>query len=229
MVFRVNEDRKSGDQICCSVDFTNTFHSIKHSFFQLITCSTLQDRVYVLSALVLELQTTSRKLQDWFKYSSVKMTSIWKKVKQLSGLNESEDNQDDFNRFDEIEPELLVKFLRIPSLKNYSGLRTKLGNCDEVWMKSFLEHGGLSILFDAMERLGERQVLKFTDAFVQMECVQCIKAVLNHGETSLEFMIQSKDFTRQLVAGKTQNDSISFYRKLKKNYCLFHSTFSINT
>lgn len=131
------------------------------------------------------------------------MSSIWKKVKQLSGLNESEDSKiDNFNRFDDVEPELIVKFLHIPSLKNYSGLRTKLGNCDETWMRAFLEHGGLNILIDALERLGERQVLKFTDAFVQLECVQCIKAVLNHGETSLDFMIQSKDFTRQLVTGE---------------------------
>lgn len=131
------------------------------------------------------------------------MTSIWKKVKKLSGINEGDENgSDDINRLDEVEPELLVKFLSIPSLKNYSSLKIKLGTCDEHWMKSFLEYGGLSILFDALEKLGQRDVLRFTDAFVQLECVRCIKQVLNRGETGLNFMIQSKDFTRQLVTGE---------------------------
>jgi hypothetical protein len=128
------------------------------------------------------------------------MSVKWKRVAKTAGL--VEEKLEDFSDLDEVEPELFIKFLRIPSLKNYSSLKIKLERCDEKWITGFLRLGGMTALFEVLEKLGERVLIKFTDAFVQLECVRCIKAVLNR-KTGLEFMVQSQDFTRQLATGKS--------------------------
>lgn len=127
------------------------------------------------------------------------MSMRWKKVAKTAGLLEGE-KLEDFTNLDEVEPELFIKFLRIPSLKNYSCLKIKLERCNEKWITGFLTLGGMTALFEVLEKLGERELVRFTDAFVQLECVRCIKAVLNR-QTGLEFMVQSEEFTRQLATG----------------------------
>ena len=87
-------------------------------------------------------------------------------------------------QFSNIEPELCISLLRLPSLKNFSALHPKLVKCSTEWMLEFLNLGGLDVLLNALEILSVRLSssnchVTFMDAFVALECVQCAKAVLN--------------------------------------------------
>lgn len=130
--------------------------------------------------------------------------ATWRRVSLKVGL-EINDQKDgdlaDLQNLKDIEPELFIKFVRIPSLKNYSSLIAKLANCSNEWLTEFLTLGGLASLFDVLAQLGERGLAKFSDAFLQLECVRCIKAVMNN-ITGLEFMVNDSSLTRQLATGK---------------------------
>ena len=123
------------------------------------------------------------------------MSLTWKKVAEDLTANEINIHVED------IEPELFIRFQHLPTLKTYSGLLKKLKDASDQWMLEFLQLGGLSIFFEVLGKLSDRGLLRFTDAFLQLECVQCIKTVLN-SETGLKFMVQSEGLTRQLVIGK---------------------------
>lgn len=108
--------------------------------------------------------------------------------------------------FSSIEPELCVSLLRIPSLKNFSALHPKLSKCSNQWMTEFLDLGGLAVLMNALEILSVRLSaqnyhIAFMDAFVALECVQCIKAVLN-SQAGVFHFLSSPDLVCQLVYGK---------------------------
>ncbi|EDO35344.1 predicted protein [Nematostella vectensis] len=126
------------------------------------------------------------------------MSSRWRRAAKSANKLDGGLELQDIQTLDDVDPELFIKFMRIPSLKNYSSLQRKLERAGESWMREFLYYGGMETLFEVLEKLGSRGMLKFTDAFVQLECVRCIKAVLNsrHG---LEFMTESADRTRQLA------------------------------
>ena len=111
------------------------------------------------------------------------------------------DGEVELHSLKEIEPELFIKFVRIPSLKTYASLIAKLQSCSKEWLTEFLMLGGLGSLFEVLAKLSERGLAKFSDAFLQLECVRCIKAVMNN-VTGLEFMASDSSLTRQLGTGK---------------------------
>ena len=133
------------------------------------------------------------------------MSMNWKKLAKAGGfdINDQMDGQEAIELhtdLNQVEPELFIKFVRIPSLKTYASLMRKLEGCSKKWLKEFLELGGLTSLFEVLEKLSERGLAKFSDAFLQLECVRCIKAVLNN-VTGLEFMSNDPSLTNQLVTG----------------------------
>ena len=131
------------------------------------------------------------------------MKSMWRKMSLKAGFGNIDqmDGEIDLQNLSEIEPELFIKFVRIPSLKTYSSLITKLESCSKEWLTEFLDLGGLSSLFEVLEKLSERGLAKFSDAFLQLECVRCIKAVMNN-VTGLEFMANDTSLTRHLATGR---------------------------
>lgn len=98
------------------------------------------------------------------------------------------------------EPELCIQLMRIPSINNYSGLKKRIKASSTEWLEGFLELDGLGVLLDVVERLSDRG-MSFTDAYLQVEIVGCIKAVMN-SKTGMDFLIESVDFTRKLARGK---------------------------
>ena len=73
-------------------------------------------------------------------------------------------------------------------------------------MTEFLHLGGLDVLMNALEILSVRLSaqnyhIAFMDAFVALECVQCIKAVLN-SPAGVYYFMSSPDLVSQLVYGK---------------------------
>lgn len=129
--------------------------------------------------------------------------AFWRRLSLKAGIGvpDDKDGESDLQNLTEVEPELFIKFLRIPSLKTYSSLITKLEDCSKEWLKEFLELGGLTSLFEVLQKLSERGLAKFSDAFLQLECVRCIKSVMNN-VTGLEFIASDVSLTRHLANGK---------------------------
>lgn len=61
---------------------------------------------------------------------------------------------------------------------------------------------GLGVLFESLERLSDRGYSSITDALLQLECILCIKAVMN-STTGLDFIINSDSYTRKLAKCKS--------------------------
>lgn len=101
------------------------------------------------------------------------------------------------------EPELCVQLLKTPSIKNFSGIRPRLEKpASNEWLCEFLNLGGMDCLLDGLTSLStDSGVTRFTDALEQIECIRCIKAVMN-SSVGLELMTQSKELTRSLVKGE---------------------------
>ena len=134
--------------------------------------------------------------------------SGWQRIRKspIFQQNVYVDSHEAKGQFSSIEPELCVSLLRVPSLKNFSALHPKLSKCSIQWMTKFLDHGGLDVLMNALEilslRLSAQNIhIAFMDAFVALECVQCIKAVLN-SQAGVFYFLSSPDLVCQLVYGK---------------------------
>ena len=133
------------------------------------------------------------------------MSMSWKKLAKAGGFGiickDQINDEVELQNFQAVEPELFIKFVRIPSLKTYTSLIRKLEGCSKKWLKEFLVLGGLTSLFEVLEKLSERGLARFSDAFLQLECVRCIKAVLNN-VTGLEFISNNSSLTNQLITGE---------------------------
>lgn len=101
----------------------------------------------------------------------------------------------------EADPELCIRLITKPTVQNYAGIKSRILKSTSEWMEEFLRLGGLEALFLSLERLSDKSVCSFVDAFIQLEAVHCIKAVMN-SKAGLEYMIESQNFTRELTTGK---------------------------
>lgn len=101
------------------------------------------------------------------------------------------------------EPELCITLLH--KGLNFSGLKNRLRSADQQWIESFLEHGGLSAIFDALEVLDKRGFSSMSDALRQLDCVACVKAVMN-STFGLDFIIYypQKKYVRKLGEGRPE-------------------------
>lgn len=99
------------------------------------------------------------------------------------------------------DPQNLARSLQNPCVSNYFGLRSKLRGASAMWVQSFLEHGGLNSLFQALENLGKRRRgAGVVNAFLQLECVFCIRSVMNT-KTGMEFILENRELSRLLTQG----------------------------
>ena len=99
--------------------------------------------------------------------------------------------------WDSAAPELVVEFCR-HHLGSFGKLKAKLLKCQPEWIEGFLEHGGLLIIFDSLDALSKKGLGSFMDAVKQLECIQCIRAIMNNGG-GLRFIIHSEE-TQQSFA-----------------------------
>ena len=102
------------------------------------------------------------------------------------------------------DPKYLARSLQNPSVSNYFGLRSKLRGASAMWVLSFIEHGGLDSLFQALENLGKREhTAGVVNAFLQLECVFCIRSVMNT-KTGMDFILENRELSRLLTQGLQQ-------------------------
>jgi hypothetical protein len=126
---------------------------------------------------------------------------IWAVLKKTVSNKSEETRKHEMESLAEADPELCIRLITKPTVQNYSGIKSRIQKSDAEWMEEFLKLGGLEALFLSLERLSDKSVCSFVDAFIQLEAVQCIKAVMN-SKTGLDYMIESQNFTRELTTGK---------------------------
>ena len=83
----------------------------------------------------------------------------------------------------------------------YASLNKKLRTCERVWMEGFLEEGGLEVLLQAVKSLSERRVVQLSEAMQLLECIACIKSVMN-STVGLQVITQHRDYVNILVKGR---------------------------
>ncbi len=98
------------------------------------------------------------------------------------------------------DPELCITWLERGL--NFTGLKHRIRCADQQWVEQFLAIGGMSAIFTALEVLGQRGFSSLTDALRLLECVGCIKAIMNN-RFGLEFIIASpgEGFVKKLAQG----------------------------
>lgn len=118
------------------------------------------------------------------------------------------------------DPELCISLLERGL--NFSGLKHRLREADQKWMEQFLSFGGLSAIFEALQTLGERGFASIAEALRQLECVACVKAVMNN-RFGLEFIIHTpgEKFVQKLAQGGYQClTRIFFLPKINMPKCI---------
>ena len=102
---------------------------------------------------------------------------------------------------DDANPEICVQeFYRC---RNLPSLRKILRKADTGWMTEFVENGGLAAIFESLSALGKREVKTLANVLPMLECVECLKAVMN-SEQGLDYIVRSSgdEFVNKLVMGK---------------------------
>lgn len=98
------------------------------------------------------------------------------------------------------DPELFITLM--DRGLNFRGLMHRLKTADQHWIEQFLSMGGLTAIFDALEAMGTQGFSSITDALKQLECVACVKAVMN-SKFGLDFIIlqPGEGFVKKLTQG----------------------------
>lgn len=93
----------------------------------------------------------------------------------------------------------LVQLLRDPTVFNFSRLRTKLKCDDRRWMRGFLKLGGLEMLFEGLRSFGSYSGT-FSNLVQRLECVMCIKTVMN-SQIGMQTITTSTKFGEKFATG----------------------------
>lgn len=84
---------------------------------------------------------------------------------------------------------------------NYIGLKNRIKTADQKWIEEFLDQGGLETIFDTLSALSSKGFCSLMDAVQQLECIRCIKAIMNH-PCGIEYVIMiGNKFVSRLVKG----------------------------
>eukprot|EP00731_Ephydatia_muelleri_P007966 Em0004g304a len=135
----------------------------------------------------------------------MEVTRSWKSLSK--NLVKQPTRQDVHQSLEEADPELCIAV--ISRALNFTGLKHRLKSVDGKWLEQFLSLGGLSALFDALESLGRKGFSSISDALRQLECVGCVKAVMNN-EIGLTFIIESQaqNFVQKLAQVLDTNNGL---------------------
>ncbi|XP_061853862.1 inverted formin-2 isoform X2 [Colius striatus] len=128
---------------------------------------------------------------------SIKKESAHKKWAALKEKLGPQDTDQSEANLENAEPELCIRLLQMPSVVNYSGLKKRLENSDDVWMVQFLELCGLDLLLEALDRLSGRGVARISDALLQLTCINCVRAVMN-SHKGIEYIVSNEGYVRKL-------------------------------
>ena len=131
------------------------------------------------------------KMSAWIKAkrASSKALDIPDKAKQSSSVS-----------YEGANAELCLNLFK--NSLNFSGLERRIKSADQKWIEDFLEQGGLEMVFDALTALSNKGLTSLLDVVKQLECVRCIKAIMNH-PFGIEYVVVTGDqFVNRLVKGE---------------------------
>ncbi|XP_041357353.1 inverted formin-2-like isoform X2 [Gigantopelta aegis] len=108
--------------------------------------------------------------------------------------------------FDKCEPEIAVSILKISTVQTFGALKKKIKKSSRDWIQGFLDANGLGVLLDCVDTLGSKRVTQLSDAMLLLECVSCVKVVMN-SKLGLECLVQNGDLyvSRLVKALDTSN------------------------
>ncbi|XP_033742495.1 LOW QUALITY PROTEIN: inverted formin-2-like [Pecten maximus] len=84
-----------------------------------------------------------------------------------------------------------LQWIRNPTIANLAKLRRSIKGNDRDWMQEFLEFDGLGFLFQCLKKLGEIGGTHFSDMVLRMECIMCIREVVN-SQSGLDCLLTLK-------------------------------------
>ena len=94
-----------------------------------------------------------------------------------------------------------VQLAHTPSINIYYALKVKIENSTSQWLQDFLDYGGMECFLSAVAQLSGNNFTSFSDAIIQLDCVTCIRTVLNTKLGLRHFVLQD-GYTRKLVKGE---------------------------
>ena len=128
-----------------------------------------------------------------------KFKYLWLRLIQLARSNIHEALKDD-----DLDPDECIDLLQLGSrIEIFLAVRHRILDCTKKWMKEFVRQGGLGYLLDALEDLTSKQTYDLSEACEILECVSCIKAVMN-SKNGLEAMVERKECAQKLAKGLDQ-------------------------
>lgn len=108
-----------------------------------------------------------------------------------------------YQNFDSFAPEVCIDFMKSkPSLQFLSALNRKLNHKNKEWNNEFLDLNGFESLLDLVDVLGIRRVTQLSDAMLLLECIGCVKTLMN-SKVGLAYLVEHGDSLKRLVTGKT--------------------------
>jgi len=128
--------------------------------------------------------------------------SAWIKAKRVSSkvLDADKAKKSSSVSYEGADAELCLTLFK--NSLNFSGLEHRIKSADQKWIEDFLEQGGLEMVFDALTALNNKGLTSLLDVVKQLECVRCIKAIMNH-PFGIEYVVFTGDqFVIRLAKGE---------------------------
>lgn len=127
--------------------------------------------------------------------------SKWKKKNPLLKMQSKVMDAITGENIDNLSPEVCIGLLKNANLKFLSNLNRKLKQNDKTWNGEFLDLNGAQALLDLVDALGVRRVTQLSDALLLLECVQCVKTIMN-SKMGLAYLVENGADLNRLVRGK---------------------------
>lgn len=158
--------------------------------------------------------------------ATVSVANRWSVVRQKFSSVAEGKQVENLTISSDVSAELCIRLLSSSCLQNFSGLRAKIQTSSAEWITEFLSRGGLEILFQVLKRLSKGEKMAFMEACMQLECVNCIKAVMN-SKRGLDSMIRNKTLVRNLAKGWRLISIVYFLTEISNKFILRANDFQI--
>ena len=93
------------------------------------------------------------------------------------------------------------RVIKSPNLYTFTDLKEHLEDTDSAWILEFLRNNGLEALFESLAKLSENKPHSVVDTFLQLRCVECVRAIMN-SQAGLDAVIENKELlTKKFAQG----------------------------
>ena len=75
-------------------------------------------------------------------------------------------------------------------------------------LQEFLDLGGVDSLLDSLDQMAGRGFTCFSDAILQIDCISCIRCILNTG-IGLEYFVSNDVYTKKLTMGNVPHLNVN--------------------